>query len=102
MKGSFSIVDSDAHIIEPHQIWTEYLEAAYRDRAPRPVGLTFGFEFEGTTVNLPQQWDPAMTPEDRARRSARVQATFAELFPDAYADGVLTASTVSGHGQRGY
>lgn len=87
MKGSFSIVDSDAHIIEPHRIWTEYLEAAYRDRAPRPVGLTFGFEFEGTTVNLPQQWDPAMTPEDRARRSARVQATFAELFPDAYAAG---------------
>jgi len=87
MKDTFSIVDSDAHVIEPHQMWTEYLEAQYRDRAPRPVGLTFGFEFEGTTINLPEQWDPAMSAEELARRSERVQSTYAELFPDAYADG---------------
>src|ERR1700688_2028401 len=92
MKDTFSIVDSDAHVIEPHQMWTEYLEPQYRHRAPRPVGLTFGFEFEGTTINLPQQWDPALSAEELARRSERVQATYAELFPDAYADGFSAAA----------
>jgi predicted TIM-barrel fold metal-dependent hydrolase len=87
IEDELSIVDSDAHVIEPHSVWTEYLEPRFRDRAPRPVGLTFGFEFEGQTVNLPHQWDPAMSQHELARRAERVQATYEELFPDAYAKG---------------
>jgi predicted TIM-barrel fold metal-dependent hydrolase len=101
MKGHFPVVDGDAHVIEPHSLWTDYLESRYRDRAPRPVGLTFGFEFEGTTVNLPQQWDPAMSAEELARRSERVQATYAELFPDAYARGFSAEAQLVDMDQEG-
>jgi predicted TIM-barrel fold metal-dependent hydrolase len=85
MKGAIRIVDSDAHVIEPHHIWTDYLEPGWRARAPRPVGLTFGFEFDDYTINLPYQWSPGASAEDVARISERIQATYAELFPDAFA-----------------
>ena len=87
MKDGFRVVDSDGHVIEPHHIWHDYLDAEFRHRAPRPVGMTFGFEFEGFTVNLPSSWSPDATDAEVAHRSERVQATYAELFPDAYAQG---------------
>jgi predicted TIM-barrel fold metal-dependent hydrolase len=85
MKGAVRIVDSDAHVIEPHHIWTAYLDPAWRSRAPRPVGLTFGFEFDDYTINLPHQWSPGAGADDVARISERIQATYEELFPDAFA-----------------
>jgi predicted TIM-barrel fold metal-dependent hydrolase len=30
-----SVVDSDAHIFEPHDLWTRFLEPRFRDRAPK-------------------------------------------------------------------
>jgi hypothetical protein len=78
------IVDSDAHVIEPNGMWTDYLDEALRRRAPRAVGLTFGFEFDRFSVNLPTQWSPDASPEDVVHMSDRIQATYAELFPDAY------------------
>jgi uncharacterized protein len=85
VRAGTRVVDSDAHVIEPHRIWSDYLDERWRPRAPRPVGLTLGFEFDGFTVNLPTQWSPDAGPEDVARLSERIQATYAELFPDAYA-----------------
>jgi len=85
MNAGARVVDSDAHVIEPHHIWHDYLEEPWRAQAPRPVGLTFGFEFDGFTINLPSQWRPDAGPEDVARISERIQATYAELFPDAFA-----------------
>jgi predicted TIM-barrel fold metal-dependent hydrolase len=88
VRDGLRIVDADAHVIEPADLWVSHLDPALRDRAPRQVGLTFGFEFhDGSSVNLPRQWSPDASPEDLARLSERVQATFAELFPDAHADG---------------
>jgi predicted TIM-barrel fold metal-dependent hydrolase len=87
MRDDLRIIDSDAHVIEPHTVWTDYLDPALRDRAPRPVGITFGFEFEQFSVNLPRQWSPDATPEELEHMSERIQATYAELFPDAYAKG---------------
>ena len=85
MKGSLRIVDSDAHVIEPHHIWTDYIDPEWRERAPRPVGLTFGFEFDSFTINVPTQWSPDASAADVARISERIQATYAELFPQAFA-----------------
>jgi uncharacterized protein len=79
------IIDSDAHVIEPNEIWIDYLDVALRPRAPRAIGLTFGFEFENFSVNLPAQWSPQASADDVERMSQRIQATYAELFPDAYA-----------------
>lgn len=31
------IFDSDGHVVEPPELWTEYVEPAYRDRAPQVV-----------------------------------------------------------------
>ena len=38
MKGSQRplVVDADGHVIEPPQLWAEYLEPRFRRRAPRP------------------------------------------------------------------
>ena len=61
MRDGLRVVDADAHVIEPHSMWTDYLAPEFRDRAPKPVGLTFGFELDGMGVNLPEQWSPAST-----------------------------------------
>ena len=31
------VIDSDAHVIEPPGLWKDYVEPAFRSRAPRPV-----------------------------------------------------------------
>src|SRR5881296_2557335 len=36
--GTFKVLDSDIHIIEPPDVWTRYIDPAFRDRAP--IGLT--------------------------------------------------------------
>jgi predicted TIM-barrel fold metal-dependent hydrolase len=85
MRGAIRIVDSDAHVIEPHHIWTDYLASEWRARAPQPVGLTFGFQFDDYSINLPTQWSPGASAEDVALISERIQASYAELFPEAFA-----------------
>ena len=32
-----AVVDADGHVTEPMSLWTDYVEPAYRERAPRPV-----------------------------------------------------------------
>lgn len=85
MRDGFRIVDADGHVIEPDGLWEQRIDPQHRDAAPRMVGLTFGFEFAGTTVNLPDQWSPGETPEQTAHRAERILATYAELYPDAFA-----------------
>src|SRR5207249_9827056 len=36
--GTFRVLDSDIHIIEPPDLWPRYIDPAFRDRAPS--GLT--------------------------------------------------------------
>jgi Predicted metal-dependent hydrolase of the TIM-barrel fold len=31
------VVDSDAHVMEPDHIWTDYIDAEFRDRAPKRI-----------------------------------------------------------------
>jgi predicted TIM-barrel fold metal-dependent hydrolase len=37
MKQGFKIIDSDMHIMEPMDLWDKYIDAKFRDHAPRPV-----------------------------------------------------------------
>ena len=37
-KNGFRVLDSDMHVLEPAGLWQEYIDPAFRDRAP--VGLT--------------------------------------------------------------
>ena len=78
MKDGYRVVDADAHVIEPGDLWERYIAPEYRDRAPRHLNLAFSVVTDGVSINTPDRWDPAATPEQLAHRDERIQATFAE------------------------
>jgi predicted TIM-barrel fold metal-dependent hydrolase len=61
-KDGFRIMDSDLHVLEPGDLYERYLEAPFRQRAPRKVRSHFAglekWEVEGHTtpywIDLPQ------------------------------------------------
>jgi len=50
-KQGYRILDCDMHVIEPHDLWLEYLEPAFRERAPQigqsPRTGAYGWLCEG-------------------------------------------------------
>jgi predicted TIM-barrel fold metal-dependent hydrolase len=34
-KNGFKVLDSDMHIMEPHDLWVRYIDAEFKDQAPR-------------------------------------------------------------------
>ena len=44
MEKQYKIIDADCHVLEPKQIWTEYLEPEFRDDAPK------NYEFAGKPI----------------------------------------------------
>lgn len=87
MKQGYRVIDADAHVIEPAEMWERYLDAEFRHRAPRHLNLAFSIITDGVSINTPDRWDPGANPEQLARRAERIQASFAELYPDAFARG---------------
>ena len=69
-KAGFRIMDSDIHVLEPHDLWVRYMEPAFRDRAPRfaPIeGSAYeGWQFDGKVF-------PAFVDRPDRRRLARVR-----------------------------
>lgn len=37
MSRAYNVVDADGHILEPISLWQDYMDPAFRDRAPRLV-----------------------------------------------------------------
>src|SRR5262245_43220713 len=37
MPRSYRVIDSDGHVLEPFTLWADYIEPAFRDRAPQLV-----------------------------------------------------------------
>ena len=35
MTRAYNVVDADGHILEPLNLWDDYIEPSFRDRAPR-------------------------------------------------------------------
>lgn len=87
MRHDYQIIDADAHVIEPDDLWSRYFDPELAHRAPRHLNRTFTLEVDGHTINTPADWEPGNTSEQTARRDERISATFAELFPNAYARG---------------
>ena len=87
MKDGYRVVDADAHVIEPDDLWAQYFEASLRDRAPRHLNRSFGIQVDGIPINTPADWETETSAEQTARRDERITATFAELFPAAYERG---------------
>ena len=44
MGRAYNVIDSDGHILEPLTLWQDYLDPAYRGRAPKLVIDTDGKE----------------------------------------------------------
>ena len=38
MHGDYRVVDADGHVIEPANLWLEYIDAEFREQAPRCYG----------------------------------------------------------------
>jgi len=87
MKDGYRVVDADAHVIEPDDLWTRYIDESLRRRAPRHLNRAFAIEVDGLPINTPADWETETSAEQTARRDERISATFAELFPAAYARG---------------
>ena len=32
---AYHVISADSHVVEPHDLWQRYIDAGYRDRAPR-------------------------------------------------------------------
>jgi len=37
MTRAYNVIDADGHILEPFTLWGEYLDAKFRERAPKLV-----------------------------------------------------------------
>ena len=37
MTRSYNVIDADGHVLEPPDMWLNYMESKYHDRAPRIV-----------------------------------------------------------------
>jgi len=37
MTRSYHVIDADGHVLEPFTLWNDYLDPAYRERAPKLV-----------------------------------------------------------------
>ena len=44
MTRAYNVVDADGHILEPLNLWSEYMDPAFRDRAPKIVKADNGKE----------------------------------------------------------
>ena len=75
-KEGLIVLDSDMHVMEPHDLWLRYMDARYRNRAPKrrqfPSGLT-AWASEGQAF-------PAYSdhPSRRQQNAARYQRAAAQ------------------------
>src|SRR5262245_61706085 len=44
MGRTYNVIDSDGHVLEPSNFWREYIDPAYRDRAPELIADDKGRE----------------------------------------------------------
>src|ERR1700756_4630882 len=42
MARAYNVIDSDGHILEPLTLWDDYIEPAFRERAPKVIVDTDG------------------------------------------------------------
>ncbi len=64
MRDTFRVVDADTHQMEPPSMWREYIDAPFRDRAPRreEIGGRVTMAVEGQSLTSEGKY-PFSTPE---------------------------------------
>jgi len=68
MRDGRRIVDTDCHQMEPARIWIDYIDPAFRERAPRPeqVGARRTMVVEGEPLTAEEGKYPMAPPEFQA------------------------------------
>jgi hypothetical protein len=80
MGKTYDLISADSHVIEPHDLWLNYIDKRYLDRAPRlvheeetdrivveeadlgPVGLLAGCKRGDDEVRSNGRWDDDIMP----------------------------------------
>src|SRR5712692_6213193 len=82
------VVDADGHVVEPMSAWQEYVEAKYRDLAPRTVRDEDGYERVMIAGKLlgrgPFSLGAALTPGGLANAEWREKRTYADAHPGGW------------------
>src|SRR5580700_5173133 len=68
MSRAYTVIDADGHILEPPDLWLNYIDPQYRDRAPRLAVNAEGAE-------ILQLGDQEVTDNGPGRRRVKVGAT---------------------------
>ena len=73
MKHGFQILDADLHVIEPYDLYLQYMDPKWGDRIPRaePRNLNVGELHDFKTAD----GSPARNPWTRGSRKVRPKAT---------------------------
>ena len=102
-KDGFKVMDSDMHIIEPWDLWLQYIEPEFKDRAPRGLGeyfLDLGLEVDGRVVC---QWRTPVNNEARVRFEENLNRKNQRVsdYEDAYERGFDAVSQINAMDREG-
>lgn len=71
-KQGFQVMDSDIHVLEPQDLWLQYIEPKFKDRAPQRVALNGNAEQR--VWQFADKVFPAFIDDPERRRLARVRS----------------------------
>ena len=90
--ADYKLISADSHVFEPPSMWVDYIDAAFKERAPRLVKDPPGLQGEYFVMpgSPPRKLGgtgflAGATPEELVR--IMQDATFAECPPAAYEPG---------------
>src|SRR5215472_5182162 len=99
MRADERIFDADAHVIEPDGMWAQFIDPAFRERAPiAPAGYTW-VRVEGQW--LPALWDEATMQQVLAAMMDQTRARPESRFGEAAARGFDPVSQTAAMDREG-
>ena len=100
-KNGFRVVDSDMHVMEPQDLWQQYIDPAFRDRAPTfqgdPLSQGFANRWHVEGKIFPAHSDTKARTSSLAGRHHNITDRFAEARAQQFnAPSQLKALEVEG------
>ena len=85
-RNGFKVMDSDMHVIEPKDLWQNYIDPKFRDRAPLGIDRFLG--------DMQVQVEGVLQPYEREDMSTGMveDLNFHEVYADPFANGWDSAS----------
>ena len=92
MKNGFKAMDSDMHVMEPCDLWQNYIDKKFADRAP--VGMSrhkrdLGVQVDGKIMpRAPEKPNPALAPIRERILKEKYTEEEARNFDNSYVDEI--------------